>query len=271
MANEIGAAALSAGTGLVGSIVNSISSNILAEKQFEYSKQLAEQQNQFNIDMWRMQNEYNTPQAQMQRLQAAGLNPNLMYGQGTTGNASHAPQAVVASPPDYTGVMHSISKLTEAINVAKAIQEYRSLKLQNNRLELSNEFARESMWNRLFNEQGKAYYNDYRASMLQSMLRGQWLYGGSPDSLVDGASKYYADKYRFENTYKDWQNKLQRANLNLVNLQVPYLRMRNVWQPWQYGVDMAGDVAGSLLGFKNLFKSSKNVVKDFNYYHNARY
>lgn len=31
---------------------------------------------------------YNSPQAQMERLRAAGLNPNLMYGQGTVGNTS---------------------------------------------------------------------------------------------------------------------------------------------------------------------------------------
>lgn len=34
-----------------------------------------------------MQNEYNSPAAQMQRWQEAGLNPNLIYGQGNSGNA----------------------------------------------------------------------------------------------------------------------------------------------------------------------------------------
>lgn len=49
------------------------------------------------------QNEYNSPQAQMQRLAAAGLNPNLVYGAnapaGTSGNAS-APSGV-ANPGNY--------------------------------------------------------------------------------------------------------------------------------------------------------------------------
>ncbi|UPW41900.1 DNA pilot protein [Dipodfec virus RodF1_80] len=42
------------------------------------------------IDFWNMQNEYNTPAAQMERYRAAGLNPNLIYGTGTSsaGNAS---------------------------------------------------------------------------------------------------------------------------------------------------------------------------------------
>lgn len=33
---------------------------------------------------WHMQNEYNSPAAQMKRLQEAGLNPNLVYGNGAT-------------------------------------------------------------------------------------------------------------------------------------------------------------------------------------------
>lgn len=37
------------------------------------------------IEFWNMQNSYNAPEAQMQRLEAAGLNPALMYGQGSGG------------------------------------------------------------------------------------------------------------------------------------------------------------------------------------------
>lgn len=42
-----------------------------------------------NVEMWNMQNDYNTPSAQMERLRAAGLNPNLVYGSGSVaGNSS---------------------------------------------------------------------------------------------------------------------------------------------------------------------------------------
>jgi len=39
-------------------------------------------------ELFDYQNAYNTPAKQMERLKAAGLNPALMYGQGTTGNAT---------------------------------------------------------------------------------------------------------------------------------------------------------------------------------------
>ena len=47
----------------------------------------AKKANQRNIENWHMQNAYNTPAAQMQRYKDAGLNPNLIYGQGNSGNA----------------------------------------------------------------------------------------------------------------------------------------------------------------------------------------
>ncbi len=41
-----------------------------------------------SVEMWNMQNQYNSPTAQMSRLRQAGLNPNLVYGSGVTGNSA---------------------------------------------------------------------------------------------------------------------------------------------------------------------------------------
>ncbi len=51
-----------------------------------------------NIKFWNMQNAYNTPAQQMARFKDAGLNPNLIYGKGTPGNAE---QITGAKAPDY--------------------------------------------------------------------------------------------------------------------------------------------------------------------------
>jgi len=80
-----GGAAISAAAGLIGSIGS-------GRKAYHRSKKLMDKQFQMDKDMWDYQNKYNLPSAQMERLKAAGLNPALMYGQGTTGNASGAPQ-----------------------------------------------------------------------------------------------------------------------------------------------------------------------------------
>ena len=75
MAFPIGAI-IAGGASLIGNALNSVSNKVTSDDN-----------RQFALDMWNRNNEYNTPLAQMQRLKDAGLNPNLMYGQGTTGNA----------------------------------------------------------------------------------------------------------------------------------------------------------------------------------------
>lgn len=63
-------------------------------------KKLGKWQNDMNIANWQMENEYNLPKNQMKRLEDAGLNPNLMYGQGSPGNAGSVP-SVTGSSTNY--------------------------------------------------------------------------------------------------------------------------------------------------------------------------
>lgn len=75
-----GAAALGAGA-------NSFGQARLNKKNRQWSEKMYNKQYNDNLAFWAMQNQYNSPQAQMQRFQEAGLNPNLIYGQGNSGNA----------------------------------------------------------------------------------------------------------------------------------------------------------------------------------------
>ena len=77
LAGPIGGLAM----GAIGSIWQNASTKRAQKRAFKYSKK-----------MFDYQNAYNTPANQMARLRSAGLNPALMYGQGTTGNASNYPQ-----------------------------------------------------------------------------------------------------------------------------------------------------------------------------------
>lgn len=65
-----------------------------AALQHKYNKDLAQFQYDKNLEMWEKQNTYNSPIEQRKRLEEAGLNPALMYGNGSvsTGNASQMPQ-----------------------------------------------------------------------------------------------------------------------------------------------------------------------------------
>lgn len=82
----------------LGGIAGAIGSGIASRRYLKgvretnaTNKELAERQNQWNLDQWHRQNaynegrwdienEYNSPAAQVARLKAAGLNPNMMSG-----------------------------------------------------------------------------------------------------------------------------------------------------------------------------------------------
>ena len=82
-----------------GNVVQGLGAYVGASKRRQHEKKMAAMQQQHNIDMWKMKADYNHPKQQMQRLKKAGLNPNLVYGEGTgtTGQMSTMPQDV---PPN---------------------------------------------------------------------------------------------------------------------------------------------------------------------------
>lgn len=71
--------------GNLGSEVFGVINNAIS---YDQSKSLARYQNELQMQNWREMNEYNSPKNQMLRYQEAGLNPNLIYGNISSGNAS---------------------------------------------------------------------------------------------------------------------------------------------------------------------------------------
>lgn len=66
---------------------------------FQQNKELAALQNEYNIAQWQRENEYNLPKNQMSRLKGAGLNPDLMYGNGISGLTSATSPSMSAGSP----------------------------------------------------------------------------------------------------------------------------------------------------------------------------
>lgn len=98
---------MAVGAAIIGGLGSIVGSAIGANAQRQaniQNMQLAKYQNNWqtaenekayarSVEMWNMQNRYNSPTAQMSRLRQAGLNPNLVYGSGVTGNnAGSTPQ-----------------------------------------------------------------------------------------------------------------------------------------------------------------------------------
>lgn len=69
-----------------------------AQDNLAWQREQQQIANAFNLDMWQREMDYNTPKNQMERLKDAGLNPGLMYSQGTTGNTTGSPAFHAANP-----------------------------------------------------------------------------------------------------------------------------------------------------------------------------
>lgn len=77
-----------------GALIGSNSSSNAVKQQNSGNLELAKYAYSQNLAQWNRENEYNTPANQIARLRAAGLNPNLMYGNSSAGGVS-------ASSPNF--------------------------------------------------------------------------------------------------------------------------------------------------------------------------
>lgn len=94
--DDVGASGYGGVAALLGGFYDTTISSQTArkntDKTIEAQRAEAEKAYQRQVEMWHMQNAYNSPAEQMKRFGAAGLNPHLIYGQGSTGNASKFPE-----------------------------------------------------------------------------------------------------------------------------------------------------------------------------------
>lgn len=107
---------ISAAGGLVGNLLGFGSQSATNKANMK----LAEYQYEKNLEMWNRNNEYNTPLAQRQRMEAAGFNPNLVYGHGSVANTS-------TSVPQYSAP--TLGAYTNFSNIGElALNSYLALK-----------------------------------------------------------------------------------------------------------------------------------------------
>lgn len=107
------------GFSVANKMVDSVFNEHAANKAFSRQKALLQMQNQMNIDNWRMNNAYNTPERQKERLIAAGLNPDMMYGQqGIAG--SFAPPSGASAPSAPQAQMGTADAANAALAISQA-------------------------------------------------------------------------------------------------------------------------------------------------------
>lgn len=159
---EVGAAMVSGGAGVLGSILNSVNSNKNTKRWIKSQAEENEKAYQRNIEQWNRENDYNSPAKAMQRLRDAGLNPNLAYGSPNV--SSPSPQA---SPTDVSALGSMRSPVADALTAAnnqRLIEaQIRNMDASSNQMNSSADVNRE-------NATSLKTYNSYANALFSKQI-----------------------------------------------------------------------------------------------------
>lgn len=193
---------------------------------FQHDRAQVDKSNAFNIAQattaWKRakqsiidQNLYNTPESQMARFKEAGLNPNLIYGQGETGNQSRIAE-YQGQKTDYSSV-RSPDLSAEHIRLQR--QDALNAMLQTSGAIMDNRIKAQQYKNLITGQHSIAagtMLKDYQTEDLrinQNIKKNLHNYpdsGGKVNPLGEEMSKY--------NQQTDQQRKLQNDLLEKQNL-----------------------------------------------------
>lgn len=151
-------AGIAAGAALLGGVANSVMNRHAQRESNRQNYRMFQEENAYNTEMWEKTNAYNTPAAQLQRLQAAGLNPLLhsVDGGNASMQASATAQPVQPTPFD----MSFIGDAAQAgVNTYQQAQDLRSQ--QQLRAEQTAKTISETIGQNLDN-MGKIVENEYK-------------------------------------------------------------------------------------------------------------
>lgn len=206
----------------------------IARETNEANRQLAQYEWNKNLEMWNLQNMYNSPASQMQRFKQAGLNPNLIYGQGNAGNATTLPRYSAPTMQPVT-VHPAIFQIGNALDVLGKYMDYRikSAQEQQIRQQTSNMwYQQHTLWptqNNLWSSQKDYWTNN--ANRLFELLPFEKrnynsLISNRSDSLLLNRMRFELDRDKWRYDYK-LRSDLQDWRIKYLKQQERDLYMRN--------------------------------------------
>nr|WAE43773.1 MAG: DNA pilot protein [Microviridae sp.] len=153
-----------------------------------------------NVAQWMRENQYNTPEAQVQRLRNAKLNPALMYSSSAnTGNT-------VTSAPR----MQAPEVKSSALDEMNKFQSSNNLNQVNENLKIQNDIARAQATK----ENNEAWLSDRQAGLIWQFdqLVPAWLRDKAGAGGIIGTAANMAMKIFQSNMNKDIGNGMQHLN-----------------------------------------------------------
>lgn len=139
--------------GAAGSIVatgmNNANSQNNAAQSFQRQKELMALQQQYAVENWNRENNYNKPEEQMKRLKAAGLNPDLVYGNGASGLQSGPIAAPTAPAAPMAQTIPLVNPITEGAQAAVGIAQAKKAGSETIAQNIENEYLSKTLQDRI--------------------------------------------------------------------------------------------------------------------------
>lgn len=242
--------------GPVGSIasdlINARQSRQNTERTIQANKEMAQYQYSKDLEMWNRGNAYNSPTAQMDRLKAAGLNPNMVYGNGS-------PQGATAQQlPKYNAPTMDYSHNLPVMNPGTALSAYQDFAIKNAQLDnlkaQRQNIVQDTLHKELIND---PLANSKSARLWKIIYDAN--YANERYQQASWMNKYFPDFLKNRNRLQeqDLQNKI--AGMNKITADTEFTQLKADWYIKKLFIDGGTRMLGSMLGAFGPGKWSKGA------------
>lgn len=259
--------------GVAQSFIDSRTAKRNTELTNQANRELAEYQYSKDLEMWNRGNEYNSPSAQMERLKAAGLNPNLVYGSGTVaGNTSSQLPKYQAPRMEY-----NYKPPLDVANILGAFQDFKIRQAQYDNLKAQRKAIEENTRQKSFladlarnTLDAKTHGEKFKTARLEQAFRAM---GGNFNA--QGGFTYDPRLQDSQLEFVLGRNRQQATTIDKINQDIDLLDKKNEWYTFQLfsklGLDALNSVAklaprAASRGLTGFYKSKGKPSNNFEQY-----
>lgn len=196
----------------------------IASEANQWNRSLMREQNEYNEMMWNKQNAYNSPQAQVERLKAAGINPSLGLGQVqpasqlTSADAKSFERAQMVAPQinyhqnplDFSGLGNSVGSAINTYMQTKMLNaNVKNTEAQTQNINIQTEKDRKSM---------QSYLDFLTAQAKKEGIQGE---------IAKRELSFFNDSYQARLDLLHGDSQIQRKNLDMLDNQIEGVKLDN--------------------------------------------
>lgn len=235
---------------------------------------MMQEQNAFNLDMWNKNNQYNSPQAQVNRLLQAGVNPAYFFGQGgqsspvSSVGVTPAESSQMVSPHnDFRMPPYDFSFVGQATN---AFQQSQLMNAQRHNVDANTANVQQqtmenykSMYHRINFLREQAKKTGVEGQMARTMLTFEQAVQGQRISSVFNDVRLQEQQFK-QNKLNLELGELQKALYNIQVAYAPNLNEAQLRQYYQVGEQIKAQIGlyaaqGKFLNEQRLHEAEKRL------------